>query len=133
MANDRRTQKGEEEELDTGEESLNGEGRSQGFVGEVMKKLFMAGLSAAFMTEEHIRSYLSEVRLPKEVLNTVLQGAAKSKEEIVHRVGKEVINILKKIDFVQEASKFAEEHTFKIKAEVEVVRKDRTTSSKDSG
>lgn len=96
-----------------------------GVLGETVKKLFMAGLSAAFMTEEHIRSYVGELKLPKEVLNTLLQGAAKSKEELVGRLGKEFVNILKKIDFVKEASKFAEEHKFKIHAEVEVVRKNK--------
>jgi hypothetical protein len=92
---------------------------------DTLKKLFTAGVSAAFMTEESIRSFVSEMKLPKETLNLLLQGAAKSKEELMNRVSREVIGIISKIDFVKEASRFAEEHKFKITAEIEVIKKDQ--------
>ncbi|OQW50880.1 MAG: hypothetical protein A4S09_11175 [Proteobacteria bacterium SG_bin7] len=92
-------------------------------VGEGLKKLFAAGLSAAFMTEESIRSYLSDIKLPKEVLSLMISGAAKSKDEFMNRVSGEVVKILSKIDFVKEASRFVEEHKFKVSAEIEVVKK----------
>lgn len=95
-------------------------------VGETLKKLLAAGVSAAFMTEESIRSFVSEMKLPKETLNLLLTGAAKSKEELTNRVGKEISSIISKIDFVKEVSRFVEEHKFKINAEVEVVKKDRS-------
>jgi hypothetical protein len=100
-------------------------------VGDTIRKLVSAGVSAAFMTEESIRSFVSEVKLPKETLNLLLQGAAKSKEELMNRVSKEVIGIISKIDFVKEASRFVEEHKFRINAEIEVVRKDKTTQTDD--
>jgi hypothetical protein len=99
-----------------------------GGMSETLKKLFTAGVSAAFMTEESIRSFVSEMKLPKETLNVLLQGASKSKEELMNRVTREVIGILSKIDFVKEASRFAEEHKFRITAEVEVIRKDHGKS-----
>lgn len=92
-------------------------------VGDVLKKLLTVGLGAAFMTEESIRNYVSELKLPKEVLNFLLQGAKKSKEELMNRVGTEVIGIISKIDFVKEASRFVENHKFRISAEVEVLKK----------
>ena len=92
-------------------------------VPETLKKLFTAGLGAAFMTEESIRSFVSELRLPKETLHLLLQGASKSKDELMNRVGRELINVVSKIDFVKEASRFVEEHKFKVTAEVEVTRK----------
>lgn len=101
-----------------------------GGVAETLKKIISAGLGAAFMTEESIRSYLSEVRLPKDVLNVIIQGAGKSKEELLNRVGNEIVKIIGKIDFVNEASRFVEEHKFKINAEIEVVKKTKP-SSKD--
>lgn len=115
-------------------ENNNDEGRGPGgddierggiSVGETLKKLLTAGVSAAFMTEESIRTFVSELRLPKETLNLLLQGASKSKEELMSRVSREVINIISKIDFVKEASRFAEEHKFRISAEIEVIKKDR--------
>ncbi|HVK60777.1 MAG TPA: hypothetical protein VM432_04465 [Bdellovibrionales bacterium] len=91
---------------------------------DTIRKLVTTGISAAFMTEESIRSFVSEMRLPKESLNLLLTGASKSKDELMNRVSKEVIGIISKIDFVKEASRFVEEHKFKITAEVEVMKKD---------
>jgi hypothetical protein len=90
---------------------------------EIFKKLISAGIGAAFMTEESIRTYLTELKLPKEVLNVVLQGAQKSKDELMDRVGNEIIKIVHKVDIVKEASRFVEEHKFRISAEIDVVKK----------
>lgn len=95
-----------------------------GLLGEAAKKIFTAGVTAAFMTEESVRAYLGEVKMPKELLNLIIQGASKSKEELANRVGKEVISMIQKIDFVKEASRFAETHKFKITAEIEIQKKD---------
>ena len=95
-----------------------------GPVSETIKKILTTGLSAAFMTEESIRSFVSELKLPKETLHLLLQGATKSKEELMNRVGNEIVKVISKIDFVKEASRFVEEHKFKISAEVEVLKKD---------
>ncbi|MEQ1879101.1 MAG: hypothetical protein ABL958_20845, partial [Bdellovibrionia bacterium] len=111
-----------EESFDYGAESSS----LGGAVGEGIKKLFAAGLSAAFLTEESVRSYLQDVKLPKEVLNLFLQGAAKSKEQLMDRVGNEVITIIQKIDFVKEASRFVETHKFRVSAEIEVLKKDKS-------
>ena len=90
---------------------------------DFVKKVMSAGMGAAFMTEEGIRSYLGQAKLPKEVLNLILQGANKSKEEMISRVSNEVIKIIRRIDFVHEASRFVEEHKFKVSAEIEVIKK----------
>ena len=92
--------------------------------GEVLRKVMSVGLGAAFMTEESVRGALSELRLPKEALNTILQGAARSKEDFLNRIGNETIKLISKIDFVKEASRFVEEHKFRIQAEIEVIKKD---------
>lgn len=92
-------------------------------LGDTLKKVFSVGVSAAFMTEEGIRKYLADLKLPKEILEALLSGANKSKEEITNRVAKEINGIISKIDWVQELSKFAETHRFKIKAEIEIEKK----------
>ncbi len=106
----------EEEELESEEKS--------GILGEGLRKLFAVGIGAAFLTEESIRNYIQDLKLPKEMLGTLLQGAQKSKEQLMNRVGNEVIAIIQKIDFVKEASRFVETHKFKVSAEIEVVKKD---------
>jgi hypothetical protein len=101
-------------------------------LGGSIKKLFAAGLSAAFLTEESVRSYLQDVKLPKEVLKLFLEGAAKSKEQLMNRVGNEVISIIQKIDFVKEASRFVETHKFRVSAEIEVIKKEKTDEGSTS-
>ncbi len=98
--------------------------------GDVIRKVMSVGLGAAFMTEESIRGVVTDLKLPKEVLATLLQGASRSKEEFLNRVGNETIKLISKIDFVKEASRFVEEHKFKIQAEIEVVKK---TPSEEGG
>jgi len=94
---------------------------------DALKKVFTAGVSAAFMTEESIRSYLGDMKLPKEVIQLLLSSASKSKDEITQKMSKELVAMIQKIDLVKEFSKFAETHKFKISAEVEILKKDTTT------
>lgn len=101
-------------------------------ISEAIKKLITTGVGAAFMTEESVRNYLGELKLPKEVLNLILQGASKSKDELMERVGNEMLKVISKIDFVKEASKFAEEHKFKVSAEIEVIKKDPIQNSNNT-
>lgn len=100
-------------------------------VGDTLKKILATGVSAAFMTEESIRKIVNDLHLPKETLNLLLQGAARSKEELMNRVSREVISIISKIDFVKEASRFVEEHKFRIVAEVEVIPKTAPVKAAD--
>ncbi|KYG65349.1 hypothetical protein AZI87_12415 [Bdellovibrio bacteriovorus] len=106
-------------------------GDLKGLLGDTVKKVFTAGVSAAFMTEESLRAYVSELKLPKEALNLLIQGANKSKEEVTNRVTKEILGIIQKIDFVKEASKFAETHKFKITAEIDIIKKENTNKDSD--
>ena len=111
-------------------DSKEAQGDLKGLLGDTVKKVFTAGVSAAFMTEESLRTYVSELKLPKEALNLLLQGANKSKDEITQRVTKEIVGIIQKIDFVKEASKFAETHKFKITAEIDIIKKDPSGEGK---
>ena len=114
-----------EEEYDENEEYFSDDPNDSRFgISEVVKKIVSAGIGAAFMTEENIRSYLGNIKLPKDVMHVLLQNANKSKQELLDRVTNEVVKIVKKIDFVEEASRFVEEHKFKVSAEIEVIRKE---------
>lgn len=92
--------------------------------GDMVKRVIGVGLGAAFMTEESVRSALGDIKLPKEVLTNILQGASRSKEEFINKIGNETIKLISKIDFVKEASRFVEEHKFHISADLEIVKKD---------
>lgn len=115
---------GKEREDTVGDEDLGQPSdEERGRLSDALKKVVFAGIGAAFMTEEHIRNYVSDLKLPKEVLNLLLQNAQKSKQEIVNKISAEAIGIMNRIDFVKEASRFAEDHKFKVTAEIEITRK----------
>ena len=106
------------------------ESESQPRLADALRRILTGGVTAAFMTEEGVRSYLGDLKMPKEILHALLQSAGKTKDEIALRVSNEMIHILRKIDFVQELSKFAEDHSFKISAEIEIVKKKKNSEEK---
>ncbi len=108
-------------------------GDLKGLLGDTVKKVFTAGVSAAFITEESLRAYVSELKLPKDALNLLIQGANKSKDEMTQKVTKEILALVQKIDFVSEFSKFAESHKFKITAEIDIVKKETPQRTNDKG
>ncbi len=65
----------------------------------------------------------SPSEISKELLGTVVGQVLKTKDDITLRATNEMIALIQKIDFVKEFSKFAENHKFKISAEIEVIKK----------
>ena len=107
-----------------GDESDSSEGGIGGKLGDALKKIVTVGLTGAFVAEESLRSYLGELKLPKEVINTLIQSAVRSKEEMASKITKEVMSMVGKIDLTKEVSKFLEGHRMKVSAEIEFIRKD---------
>lgn len=101
-------------------DSSNKQGVSEG-----IKKLLTTGVSAILMSEEGIKQYLQDIKVPKDALGTVLKGVTKSKEEIISRVGNEFSKLVEKIDLVEELTKFLRENKIKVSAEIEFSKKDK--------
>ena len=99
-------------------------GESSGKLSDMIRKVMSVGLGAAFMTEESVRGALGGMNLPKDVLASILSQANRGKEEMMSRIGNETIKLISRIDFVKEASRFVEEHKFRITAEIDIVRKE---------
>jgi len=78
-------------------------------VAEALKKIITSG---------------SATEVSKEIIGTVFGQALKAKDDITLRVSNEMISLVRKIDFVKEFSKFAENHKFRINAEIEIIRKE---------
>lgn len=98
---------------------------------EGLKKILTTGISAVLMSEEGVRQYVQELKLPKDALGTLVKGIAKSKEEIVTRVGTEFSKLVEKIDLVEEMTKFLRENKIKISAEIEFSKKEKNKSEKN--
>lgn len=67
----------------------------------------------------------SPTEISKELIGTVLNQAMKTKDDITSIVTNEMLSLVRKIDFVKEFSKFAENHKFKVTAEIEIMKKDQ--------
>lgn len=81
---------------------------SVGSVTDSLKKIMSAG---------------SASDISKELLQTALNQVNKTKDDVSAKVTNEMMDLIRKIDFVKEFSKFAEDHKFKISAEVEIIKK----------
>lgn len=57
---------------------------------ELVKRAILSGIGAVFMTEEGIRSYLSELKLPKEAAQFVISQVARTKEDLFRVVTDEI-------------------------------------------
>lgn len=115
--------KKEDRESSAETQSKNSEKGSDLKITEAFKRIVSTGLGAAFMTEESVRNYLGDLKLPKEVLGVLLQGVQKSKEDLMQKVGSEIIKNLSKVDLVKVMTQFAQENKFKIHAEIEFEKK----------
>jgi hypothetical protein len=99
----------------------------------LIRKVVASGLSSPFLSEDQLRSYLSGLNLPKEVITQILRGAQKSKQELVQKVGNEFSRLIQKIDVVKEIKTALREHKISIKADIEFVpKKQEETTDSDS-
>lgn len=123
MAN---TEKNNEVELDWGDP------KEKGSISEGIKKWASTGLSVMMMSEEMIKQYLSEVKVPKEAFGSVLKGVQKSREDLVKRAGDEVARLIEKVDVVEEVTTFLRQNKIKASFEVEFLKKDASEKDEPS-
>ncbi len=76
-----------------------------GILSEMARKVFLTGLGAIFVTEESIRSALTEMKLPKDAMGFVLDQAKKQKNDLVAVVANELSNFLSKLKVHEEIQK----------------------------
>ncbi len=58
---------------------------------EMMKKVLTVGVGTLFLTEEALRGLVSEFKLPKELLSSVLESASKTKDEFLGSLSRELM------------------------------------------
>jgi hypothetical protein len=102
----------------------NKRGRLEGFIPDIVKRTFYAGLGAVFTTEEGIRKIASDLKLPKDVANYLIQQAAASKDELFRVVGKELRGFLETVNISGELQKLLTSLSFEIKTEIRFIPND---------
>jgi hypothetical protein len=91
---------------------------------EAVKDLTSAGLATFFMTEESVRNYLREKKLPKELVGLFIENMGKKKNDLYSIIGKEVGAFLSKMDLSKEAASFLENHRVHFEGKISFEPKD---------
>ena len=62
---------------------------------DLVKKVLTVGVGAIFLTEESVRGLVSEFKLPKELLQGVLEGANRTKNEFLKSLEQDIMARIK--------------------------------------
>ena len=91
-----------------------------GFVPDAVKRAVLTGMGALFMTEEGIRNFVGEVKLPKDAVNFLLQQAEKTRGEVTRVVTQEVRRFLESETLRREILKIMSSMTLEVKASIKL-------------
>jgi len=109
----------EDVKSDSDDQKSNEKKTYKPWLSEMMKELTLTGLATVFMTEDSVRSYLKDKKLPKELVSLLLDGIGKKKDDFYGLLAKEFGRVLSKIDLTQEMSKFMEKHKMNVQISFE--------------
>jgi hypothetical protein len=93
----------------------------RGFVPDFVRRMAWAGLGAVFMSEEGIRRFAGQVKLPKEALAFLMSQAEKTKDEVGRVLSDEVRKLLQSDRLQDELVRAIASTTIEIKASVRLV------------
>ena len=85
---------------------------------DAMREMTATGLATFFMTEDSVRNYLKEKKLPKEFLGLFLDGVGKKKDDFYAMLAKECGRVLAKVDVSREVARFLEKHKIHLEAKI---------------
>ena len=91
---------------------------------DLIKKVVLAGSSALFMTEEGVRSFLGDLKLPKDVVQFTVNQVSKTKEDLLKAISKEVRNIFESGSLSSELARLLANVSLEIDAKVRFVVED---------
>ncbi|RMG09518.1 MAG: hypothetical protein D6731_19365 [Planctomycetota bacterium] len=95
-----------------------------GRIPDLTKKIVTLGLGAYFLTEDTLRRYVKEAKLPRDVAKAITQNASRGKDELYGFIARELSNFLEKMDLQEEVDKFVKTHKIRINAEIEFVSRE---------
>ena len=100
------------------DDELKGDQSDKPWWNQMMREMALTGLATVFMTEESIRKYVKDRKLPKEAIALLLENLSRKKGDFYGMIGKEFGSMLSKVDFAKEMGKFLEKHRVQIEAKV---------------
>ena len=91
----------------------------RGSTRDLTKKILTLGLGAYFLTEDTVRRYVKDAKIPRDIGKTITQNATKGKDELYGFVARELGSFLRQMDFQQELDRFVKSHKIRVSAEIE--------------
>jgi hypothetical protein len=88
---------------------------------DLIRRAVVAGAGALFMTEEGIRSFLSDLKLPKEAVQFVVNQVAKTKEDLFNVLSRELREFLESTNLADEVQRVLASTSLEISTTVRFV------------
>jgi hypothetical protein len=85
---------------------------------DVLKKALVLGVSGEFFSEETIRKMLSEIQMPSDLVQYIIQQTSKSKNELIRIIAEEIRNVIVQAQIGEQIKKFIKGFKINIKLEV---------------
>ncbi len=110
-------------------ENGNDEFREGLKISDIIKRVVSVGVGAAFMTEDSVKALLSELPLPKDIINGLVQNAKGAKEEFLESIQTELRRHLSSIDPKLYIEEILSNYEFEIDARIRLHKRDDLPSS----
>jgi len=85
---------------------------------DVLKKSILLGLSGEIFPEDTIRKMLSDIQMPTDIVQNLIQQTSRSKNEVIRIIAEEIRNVIIQAQLGEELKKFLK--AFKININLEI-------------
>jgi hypothetical protein len=100
--------------------------RLESVIPDLIKKAVIGGVERGYESAESLRNFISEQKLPKEIVNALLSNIDETKNGLFRVVAKEIRNFLEAVDWQRELQKLLTTVSFEIKTEIRFIPNDAT-------
>jgi len=91
---------------------------------EMMKKVLTVGVGAFFLTEESLKTLISDFKLPKELLSAILESAQKTKDDFLKSLSKELMShVMERVDPSALVQELLSKHEIELKMNINFMPK----------
>jgi hypothetical protein len=106
------------------EEDFPGRTLLERLVPEIIKRLVETGVGKIAEGPENLRNFVSELKLPKEIVTYLLVQIDETKNGVYRVVSKEIRDFLQETNFGEELTKILTKLSFEIKTEIRFIPND---------
>lgn len=97
------------------------------------RRILTLGLGAYFLTEDTVRRYVKDAKIPRNIAQGIVHNATKGKDELYGFVARELSGFLKQMDLQAELDRFVRSHKVRISAEIEFIPKPTSPDAAPAG